>query len=127
MFTFLYGLRFRLFLLLGLALLPLLGLTLRTASAQRELAAAQAKTEALRMTRLVVSNQNTLTAGGGWLEVCRECKVYRVRSIPPRRGYRLPGAAGLRTAPWQQANHFDRLSTSALAVIGELVGVEASG
>ncbi|MDO9128905.1 MAG: hypothetical protein Q7U34_03475, partial [Anaerolineales bacterium] len=61
MFTFLYGLRFRLFLLLGLLLLPLLGLTLRTASAQRELAAAQAKAEALRMARLVVSNQNTLT------------------------------------------------------------------
>ncbi len=61
MFTFLYSLRFRLFLLLGLLLLPLLGLTLRTASAQRELAAAQAKAEALRVTRLVVSNQNTLT------------------------------------------------------------------
>ncbi|MDI6770248.1 MAG: HAMP domain-containing protein, partial [Anaerolineales bacterium] len=82
MFTFLYSLRFRLFLLLGLALLPLLGLTLRTAFAQREQAAAQAKAEAMRMTRLVVSNQNTLTAGGHHLLIAL-AQLPEIRSGDP--------------------------------------------
>ncbi len=60
MVRFFNSLRFRLLLLVLLALLPVLGLVLRTASEQRRLAAIQAQEDALRLARTAAGSQEQL-------------------------------------------------------------------
>jgi signal transduction histidine kinase/CheY-like chemotaxis protein/HAMP domain-containing protein len=63
MHRFFFSLRFRLILLVLLAVIPALGLILYTGIEERRIAAAQAKEDALRLVRLVSSNQSQLIEG----------------------------------------------------------------
>jgi PAS domain S-box-containing protein len=63
MSRFFFSIRFRLILLVLLAVIPALGLTFYTGIEQRRIASAQAKEEALRLARLVSSNQSQLIEG----------------------------------------------------------------
>jgi Na+-transporting NADH:ubiquinone oxidoreductase subunit NqrB len=60
MIRFLSSLRFRLILLVLLALVPALGLVIYNAAEQRRLVATQAQENALRLARVAASNQEQL-------------------------------------------------------------------
>ena len=63
MHRFFFSLRFRLILLVLLAVIPALGLILYTGIEERRIASAQAKEDALRLSRLVSSSQSQLIEG----------------------------------------------------------------
>lgn len=63
MYRFFFSLRFRLILLVLLAVIPALGLTLYTGLEQRRIAAIQVKEEALRLAKLVCAHQGQLMEG----------------------------------------------------------------
>ena len=69
MLRLVFSLRFRVVLLVLLAVLPALGLTLYTGLEQRRLAAAGAQNDALRLTRLAAGNQERLIEGARQLLV----------------------------------------------------------
>jgi len=64
MHGFFFSLRFRLILLVLCAIIPALGLMLHSGFEQRQIAATQAKEEALRLARLLSNSQNELIEGG---------------------------------------------------------------
>ena len=88
MYRFFFSLRFRLILLVLLAVIPALGLTFYTGLEQRRIAAIQAKEEALRLARLVSSNQSQFVEGArhflytlAQLPQVRNCEPALCRSL----------------------------------------------
>ena len=80
MSRFFFSIRFRLMVLVLLALVPALGLTFYTGLEQRRIAATQAKEEARRLARLVSSNQSQLVQGANHL-------LYTLAQLPQVRNH----------------------------------------
>jgi PAS domain S-box-containing protein len=90
MYQFFFNLRFRLILLILLAVVPALGLTLYTGLEQRQRAANQAKDEALSLARFISSRQRQLIEGTHhFLNVLAQ--LPQVRSCDPTACSRLFG------------------------------------